>query len=583
MRHRRATASVVHQSERRAQSTSCGSLSAPLRAISVRTLAHSPIVAIVVLALATTVAYARCFQGEFISDDVGAVAENPLLRSLSAENLRAIATSFDDVNWIPLKVLSLALDYQVWGLDPTGYHLTNLLLHIANAIAIYWLVLRLGESPPFAFSAALLWALHPVQAESVAWISERKNVLSTLFFLLAFHTYLAGSARPRVRTYLLLFVLFGAALLSKVNTIVLPALALCYEIVWHGRVRARDVAVAGALLAVGVAVAWVNLHGNPSHGVAYHGGSLAVTMRTSSTTISRYLWNSVAPFDLSYYYEVPLRASWWDPPVARAVVLIAGLVALTLWLAWRRRPDAFWLAWFGITLSPMLNLVPFPALMNDRYLYMPVLGILVPALRLGGRLLDRVRAGAAAPFAVGGIACGFALLTYQRVPVFQNELSLWADGGLKTCYISADQPYGARPRAKEIRLLEEAIRRHPKQACLYDTLGGFAFEERRLADALRLLTQAAELDPNHATIALNLGRTQLWLGQNAEAIVTLERATMLEPPSFWAHLNLARAYLRTNDLVRARAALNRAKAIKSEPNFWHGVEQEVARAEARGA
>jgi tetratricopeptide (TPR) repeat protein len=549
----------------------------------VRTLGHSWIAAVVVLALATTLVYAQSFRGEFISDDVSAIVENPLMRSLAPANLYAIATSFDDANWIPLKVLSLAVDHQIWGLEPAGYHLTNLLLHVANAVAIYWLLRRLGESAGLALAAALLWALHPVQAESVAWISERKNVLSTLFFVLAFHAYLGWSARPRGSGYAALFVLYAAALLSKVNTIVLPALTIWYEIVYRGRVRARDVTVAISLLVLGVVVAWVNLHGNPSHGAAYHGGSLAVTMRTSATTIPRYLWNAIAPFDLSYYYEVPLRASWLDAPVAAAAVLVIALVSLTIGLAARRSPDAFWLAWFGITLAPMLNLVPFPALMNDRYLYMPVLGLLVPLLRLGRRVLDRLGLAAAAPAAVAALAYALAVLTFTRVPVFRNELSLWADGGLKTCYISADQPYGARPRAEQVRLLEEELRRHPDRACLYDTLGGYAFEERRLTDALQMLTRANELDPNNATIALNLGRTQLWLGQNADAIRSLEHAIALEPPSFWAHLNLARAFVRTGDVARARAALTRAQAIKAAPSFWQSVEVEVARAERRGS
>lgn len=548
-----------------------------------RTPGSSPIVVIAVLALATTLPYAQSFGGAFISDDTVAVVENPLLRSLSGANLYGIATSFDDANYIPLKVLSLAIDYRFWGLDPAGYHLTNLALHIANAVAIYYLLLGLGESAGLAWAAALLWALHPVQAESVAWISERKNVLSTLFFLFAFLTYLRYSDRPHARTYALLMLLYVAALLSKVNTIVLPALTLAYEFARRGRVRARDVGVALSLLAVGVAIGWVNLHGNSSHGAAYHGGSLAVTMRTSSTTIPRYLWNAIAPFDLSYVYEVPLRASWWDPPVASAVILIASLVALTCGLAWRRQPEGFWLAWFGITLSPMLNLVPFPALMNDRYLYLPLLGLLVPILRLGRRILDRMGASAAAPVVVSGLACGLGFLTMQRVPVFRNEFNLWADGILKTCYITADQPWGPPPRLEEKRTLETELQRHPDRACLYNTLGGFAFEDKRFADALPLLTRAAELDPTHPTIALNLGRTQLWLGRNADAVRTLELATALEPPSFFAHLNLARAYLRSNDLVRARAALTRAKTIKADPNFWLGFERQLSAAEQRAS
>jgi len=549
------------------------------RAALLRTLA-----ALSIIGSLTILAYAASFEGQWISDDVTLVAEEPTVHSLSPENLRAIATSrTDGVNYMPLNFLSIAIDYHLWGPSPAGFHLTNLVIHLANAFAIYFLLLRLRESVGMATAAALLWSLHPVQVETVAWISERKNVLSTLFLLLAFHTYLRYSARPRLVTYLGLVGAHLAALLSKVNTIVLPALTLAHELVWHGRLRARTVLATIPLFACGFAVAFANLHGNTSHGAAYHGGSLAVTMRTSSTTIPRYLWNAVAPFDLSYVYEVPLRASWTDPPVVSALCVIAGLVALTCWLAWRRQPDAFWLAWFGITLSPMLNLVPFPALMNDRYLYVPLLGLVVPILRLGRRILDRIGAAAAAPWVVGSVACGLGVLTMQRVPVFRNELNLWADGMLKTCYITADQPWGPPPRQAEKRMLEDERQRYPERACLYNNLGGFAFEDGRFADALPLLTRAAELDPAQPTIALNLGRTQLALGRNADAIRTLELATTLEPPSFFAQLNLARAYLRTNDLARARAILTTAKTIKPHPNFWLGFEQQLSAAEQRAS
>ena len=171
----------------------------------------------------------------------------------------------------------------------------------------------------------------------------------------------------------------------------------------------------------------------------------------------------------------------------------------------------------------------------------------------------------------------------QRVPVFRNELNLWADGMLKTCYITADQPWGPPPRVAEKRLLEDERQRHPDRACLYNNLGGFAFEDNRFADALPLLTRAADLDPTHPTIALNLGRTQLALGRNADAIRTLELATALEPPSFFAQLNLARAYLRTNDLARARVTLTTAKAIKTDPNFWLGFERQLSAAEQRAS
>lgn len=536
------------------------------------------------IAVATALAYAGSFAGEWISDDRSLLVENPVVRSLSPTNLWAMATSRSDgVNYIPLNFLSLAIDHSIWGYYPPGFHLTNLLLHIANAWAIYFLLVRLQESQGLAAAASLLWALHPVQVESVAWISERKNLLSTLFLVLALHTYVRYSAAPRVRTYLLVAVLYLAALLSKVNTIVLPALMVAFEVVMRRRFRARDLAATVPLLACGGAVAWANLAGNASHGVAYHGGSLTATLQTSSTTIPRYLFNVVAPFDLSTYYAVPLRASWLDPPVATAVAIIGSLVILTCWLASRHAPEAFWLAWFGITLSPMLNLVPFPALMNDRYLYVPLLGALVPLLRVGRVALTRAGATRVTPALVGVVALVLATLTVARVPVFRNELNLWADFGLRVPYITADHPWGPPPRLKEKELLAKALQQHPDRAALHNNVGGFAFEEGRFTEAAPALERAQSLDPADATIALNLGRTYLALGRIDDAVRTLERATLLEPGAFFAHLNLARGYLRRQDLARARATLTRAKAIKADPHFWRQFEQQLAQAERRAS
>jgi predicted Zn-dependent protease len=176
---------------------------------------------------------------------------------------------------------------------------------------------------------------------------------------------------------------------------------------------------------------------------------------------------------------------------------------------------------------------------------------------------------------------GLGLLTVARVPVFQNELNLWADMGLRTSYITADQPYAAPPRLEQKRLLSEALARYPTRAALSNNLGGFAFEENRVAEAVSLLARAQALDPTDPVIALNLGRAYLLAGRLDDATHTLELATALEPPSFFPHLNLARAYLQRNDLVRARAALTRAKAVKLDPYFWGTVEGQLSRAEQR--
>ncbi len=534
------------------------------------------------IAVATTVAYLGSFTGTWISDDTDLIAGNPLIRSLSLTNLRTLATWFEaNVNYIPLTYLSFAVDYQLFGLHPAGFHFSNLVLHVANAIVIYFLLLRLHESRGVAVSAALLWALHPVQVESVAWISERKNLLSTLFFLLAFAAYVRCSEAPRARGRVLVFVLYLAALLSKVNTIVLPAVTLAYELILRRRLRRQDVAMALGLLACGIGLAWVNLHDNPSHGAAYHGGSLTVTLRTISTVIPRYLGIITVPFGLSSYYAVTLRGSWLEPTVAAAVIGIVALVLVTAWLGWRGAPAAFWLAWFGITLSPMLNLVPFPALMNDRYLYVPSLGLVVALVQLTHAGLQRLGLVRFARGLAAAVALGLGVLTFLRVPVFHDELSLWADWALKMPYISANQPYGAKPRTAEQRLLTAALARHPERAVLHNNLGAIAFEEGRLEDAIPLLVRARSLDPSDPAIALNLGRAYLVAGRLDDALQTIETAAALEPPSFFAHYNLATIHFRRGDLTRARAELDLAKTIRRDSYLWGKLEQQIAAAEAR--
>jgi tetratricopeptide (TPR) repeat protein len=524
---------------------------------------------VALLVILTAIAYAGSLDGAFISDDTLAVAENPLLRSLDAKNVRAIFTSFDDANYIPLKVLSLAVDQRLWGPEPAGYHVTNLLIHVANALLVYALVLRLGEPAGAALAVALLWSVHPVQVESVAWISERKNVLSTLFFLLAFLAYLRFSARPRAATYALLVALFVAALLSKINTIVLPAVMVAYEVAERFRLRARDLVAAVPLLAIGALLAWVNLAGNPSHGAAFHGGSLWVTLRTSASVVPRYLALIVWPWGTSFYHAVPLRASWFEPLVLVGTVLTLGLALAAVALPARRMRGGFWIAWFLLTLSPMLNLVPFPGLMHDRYLYMPLVGPLVLGAWAVRGLATPVPALARAVPAVATVAiAGCFALTLARVPAFASNLTTWADWAVREPYLTADRPYRPAPRVAELRILRDALARRPDSAVLHNNLGGIAFDEGRIDDAIRDLSRARILDPRDPAIALNLGRAYLHAGQPAAAARTLEDAVRLEPPSYFAQLNLARAYLQLGDVERARPPLERARRMRPDWSDW---------------
>lgn len=510
----------------------------------------APALSVALLLLAT---YAGSFDGQFVSDDIRAVRDNPLIRGLGWEHLRGIFTSFDDAHYIPIKVLSLAIDYRLWGPDAFGFHVTNLAIHVFCALAVYAVLLRFDLPRIAALLTALLWAVHPLQVESVAWIAERKNVLSGLFFFLAFLRYLSFSETGRWRTYLGMLALFTLAVLSKMNTMVLPALCLAYEATVRFRLRRRDLAASLPLFAIGTAVAWYTITGHRVFGVAYHGGSVTVTWLSSSVVVFRYLQRLFAPANLAVYYTVPLRGSALDLPVAVSLLGLAMIALLTLWLVATRRPLAFWALWFFITLAPMLNIIPFPALMQDRYMYLPMLGPLAgAALCITAIPRPSVRRlyGAAA---VGAISV-CALLSSQRVEVWSTPLTHWQDWASRNFYIAADSPHRQTEYDTKVAYLRQELTRRDESAVLHNALGALYFEVGRMEVAIPALERALDLAPEQPTVLLNLGRAYARAGDLARAEATLQRASIRDPYAFMAHWNLGRIYQARGDARSAADA-----------------------------
>lgn len=525
-----------------------------------RALVHRAVLA-AALALVTGLAYLGSFDGDFVADDLQMVAPNPLLRSLDAQNIAQIFTSFDDANYMPLKVLSLAVDQSLWGPEPFGYHVTNLLLHLGCALLIFSILLALGFSRGAAFFVALLWAVHPLQVESVAWISERKNVLSGLFFFAAFRAYLVFSKRPRALSYILTLLLYVLALLSKMNTLVLPAVCLAYEATFKMRYRWRDLAAAAPMFALGALAAWYNLSGSPTHGGAYHGGSALVTWLSSSVVVFRYLGHAVLPIGLSSRYDVPLHGSPFDPPVLASLLGLLGIAALTLWLVRRKKREAFWILWFAITLAPMLNIIPFRTMMQDRYMYLALLG----PLGLAGSVVDQ-RASARARRAAGGLALALALasvlLTVRQVQYWASPVAFWVrDASVRPLYAN-DAIYRPGEYPGKLAALEAAVREHPDDPTLLNNLGGLYFMASRFPEALSHFEKASRLAPDEPFTLINLGRAYARLGRFEEAEPPLRRATELRPYNSMPCYYLLRVYLHVGDAANARRTLAQCSTLR---------------------
>jgi protein O-mannosyl-transferase len=360
------------------------------------------------IAALTFAAFAPALRASFVSwDDEKNFLSNPHYRGLSLEHLRWMWTTFHLGHYVPLSWMTLGADYELWGMDARGYHLTNLLLHALGAVVVYFLARRLlgmafrdtaaSQAIDFgAFVSALVFAVHPLRVESVAWVTERRDVLSGVFFFGSTLLYVRSCdeslASTRRRDYWLAVALFSCALLSKATAMTLPAVLALLSVYplrrlggstgWRSA-RARRVyaeLVPFALLAGGAALLSIVALHPPAQLDAVQ--KIAV----SAYGLAFYLGKTLLPIRLSPLYSMPLRV---DPGDARFVVgymLVLGLAA-AMWWARRRFPGivAALLAFIVVTL-PMLGIVQNgPQIAADRYTYhaAPALAIIA-----GGAIVD---------------------------------------------------------------------------------------------------------------------------------------------------------------------------------------------------
>jgi len=487
-------------------------------------------------AVLVTVAYANSFVNEFTSwDDRFLVVENAHVKDLSWTGLAGLFARPVHGTYLPLRALSYALDFRLWGLNPFGYHLTNVALHAANV----WLVLALAglafDSLLARLACALAFAVHPVHAEAVTWISGRRDVLSAFFFL----SSLALFVRAReawAAAYFGSLACFLAALLSKGTTVVLPlALILC---VWLKAARRETPRWQRSPLAylpfVLLAAAFVAIHalvGKQAGAIKeYHGGSFAATMATMAQVLLSYVRLIFVPENLcaSYYLRPPADVS------TGAVLLrwlpLAGLAALALVGLRRSWLPAFSGLWFLVALLPVLNLVPISTLKAERYLYVPSVAF---CLLLGGAA-GSLRKPTTVVLLGSLVACLAAGLAHRN-ETWRDSRTLWLDT-LRKCPVNPKaasdlglvyQSEGQVERA--IRQYQRALRIDDKLTKVYNNLGTAYNALGKNREALAAFTKAVEADANYAKGHFNLGEQHRVMGNVQEALKHYRRAVECDP------------------------------------------------------
>lgn len=544
---------------------------------------------VLLLATAAFAVYWRVLGHDFIFnwDDNLYVTENPAVQGFSWEHVRTVFGRYYGGNYAPVQMLSYMLDYSLWGLRAGGFLLTNVLIHSLNGILFYRLLLRWHGERLLALAGAAFFLLHPVQVESVAWVSQRKNLLAMCFFLLAWGWYRryreAGPGRGR-GAYLASLGCFVLSLLSKSVAVIFPVTIIAYDHCFPvpGRRERFSDKVPFILAAGGIAALTLVSQRPEFQGgrTGYYGGSPLATFFTMLPVFCRYLGMVVWPAGLSADYNPAIHRAI-DPVVATSALLLAG-VAVSAFVLYRRdRRLGFWAFFFFLGLVPVSQIVPIVTLMNDRYLYFPLLG--GAALFGAGAVRLRDALGESRTRLLWPlIALPLVLLavtSFRREAVWQNALTLWSDTVARHPDNSASwEKLGhtyrflvpSRP-AESLAAYNRALELNPTcndilftTAQLYMELGDYGKARGRIR---RLLDQAGYYVMGWAA----LGDIDRHFGNYSDAEKAYLRARALQPDALPVVKSLGSLALLRGKLGQARRYYGEAAARGNDPDAAFGL------------
>ena len=562
------------------------------------TLSLRDTAAALAIALLVAVSYVPALQGGFVWDDV-IFAEEPIIHSPTG--LLSIWFAPADIkreaHYWPLVYTTFWLEHKLWGLDPAGYHAVNIALHLLNCLLLWRLLVRLRV--PGAAVIVAVFAVHPVHVESVAWIIERKDVLSGLFYLGAVLVWIRFVQAPRPARYALALLLFTAGLLSKSVVVTLPAALLIWHWWQQGKVTRIDLLRMAPFVAVAVAITVGDLSFYTSREPLELGYTLVERALIAARALWFYAGKLLWPADLAVIY--PLWEIDAGDLLGWAYLVAAAALAAGLWLARRRigRGPLAGALFFAVTLAPVLGFVDYGymqfSFVADRFQYLAGIGVL--AVVIGGaahgvgRLPDGYRRGALGLAAAVVVALG--VLTWRQAGIYRDELTFFnhivalnpqarnAHHNLGRVLLTAD-------RAEEaVAATLIAVEQRPDFADAHSNLGLALLAVQSTDEAVQHFRRALELDPRHRDARHNLANIQRAHGHYEAAVDSYRAVFDLDPEFALAHAGLGDALFHLGRHEAAIASLTRAVSLQAdlpEVGALHGImglaSQALGRSEA---
>jgi len=508
----------------------------------------------IVLTILTLVVFWQVNQYDFVFDDLAYVTGNSHVQSgITLDGFSWAFSTTDSEFWHPLTWLSLMFDYQLYGLNAGGYHLTNRILHILSTLLLFWLFCRMtGAIWKSAFVAAL-FALHPLHVESVAWIAERKDVLSGFFWMLTLCLYVYYTEKPAIKRYLLVLFSFVCALMSKPMVVTLPVIMILLDYWPLGRFQSHksnlilwQLKEKIPFFIFSIIISIITLYAQYKPFVKHF--SFYSRIANAPVSFVTYLEKTFWPHDMAVFYPFSIQIPVWQ--VVGSILLII-VISIAVVAMMKRMPYLFvgWL-WYAITLLPVIGIIQVGDFaMADRYHYLPSIGIAV-MLAWGVPLLfphEDMRKKILCPAVIIALAI-LAVLTWQQCGYWKNNTTLFSNAlqVTKDNYLAHNNLgltlFTEGNTEEAIYHYNKAIRIKTKYTDAYFNRGVAYFKLGQYQRAIEDYNESIRLKPHYADVYKNRGSAYFKLAQYQRAIDDYSEAIHLKPDYIDVYINRGLAY-----------------------------------------
>jgi len=482
--------------------------------------------------------YLPIFNNGFLAwDDNSYIKNNPLVISFDVSK---IFSSNVMGNYHPVTILVLAIEYHLFGLNAVGFHAVNLSLHLLNVLLVFQTINLLSNKPEVALVAALLFGVHPLHVESVAWAAELKDLLYTFFFLLSYIFYLKYIDASKRKYLIIALLLFIVSLLSKAMAASLPVVFLLTDYFKGRKINSRTLLEKIPFFLIAFILGFVAVQAQQESGTTQIVEAYGFMQRIvfAGYGFILYLIKLILPIHLSAFYPYPVKPGVEMPAQYYLYLFICICILAAIIFSTRySRKIVYGIGFFAITIFLVLQLFPVgSAVIADRYSYIPSIGVFY-LVGEGVNYLWEKRYKYLVILSLGIVSVFYSVTTYNRSAIWKTDLTLWND----------------------------VIEKYQTIATAYVGRANYLRDEKKYDEALKDYNKAVELNPGYFNSYFNRGTLYLFQKRNDEALIDINKTLELKPDFYKAHYNRGVVY--ANKSLFDEAIKNYSKAIELQPNY----------------